>query len=139
LQSITNALNQITTYDRYNHHGQVEQMTDANGLATSSTYDLRQRLLTRTTGTEITTLTYDNVGQVTQLTLPDASTLNYTYDAAHRLTDVQDNLGNKVHYTLDSEGNRTNEITTDPNNALTKTLTRSYDALNRLQQVTGVE
>jgi hypothetical protein len=48
-------------------------------------------------------------------------------------------LGNKVHYTLDTEGNRTNETTTDPSNQLTKTLTRSYDALNRLQQVTGVE
>ena len=139
LQSMSNALNQTSTYDRYNHHGQIEQMTDANGLITSSTYDLRQRLLTRTTGTETTTLTYDNVGQVTQLTMPDASSLNYTYDAAHRLTDVQDNLGNKVHYTLDTEGNRTNETTTDPTNALTKTLTRSYDALNRLQQVTGLE
>ena len=139
LQSITNALNQTTTYDRYNHHGQVEQMTDANGLITSSTYDLRQRPLSRTADTETTTLVYDNVGQVTQLTLPDASQLNYTYDAAHRLTDVQDSLGNKVHYTLDTEGNRTNETTTDPTNVLTKTLTRSYDALNRLQQVTGVE
>ena len=139
LQSMSNALNQTSSYDRYNHHGQVEQMTDANGLVTTSTYDLRQRLLSRTAGTETTTLVYDNVGQVTQLTLPDASQLNYTYDAAHRLTDVQDNLGNKVHYTLDTEGNRTNETTTDPTNALTKTLTRSYDALNRLQQVTGVE
>ena len=139
LQSMSNALNQTTTYDRYNHHGQIEQMTDANGLVSSSTYDLRQRLLTRTTGTETTTLTYDNVGQVTQLTLPDASQLSYTYDAAHRLTDVQDSLGNKVHYTLDTEGNRTNETTTDPTNVLTKTLSRSYDALNRLQQVTGVE
>ena len=139
LQSMSNAINQTTTYDRYNHHGQVEQMTDANGLVTTSTYDLRQRLLTRTVGTETTSLTYDNVGQVTQLTLPDASQLNYSYDAAHRLTDVQDSLGNKVHYTLDTEGNRTNETTTDPANVLTKTLSRSYDALNRLQQVTGVE
>ena len=139
LQSISNALNQTTSYDRYNHHGQVEQMTDVNGLVTSSTYDLRQRLLTRTVGTETTSLIYNGVGQVTQLTLPDGSQLNYTYDAAHRLTDVQDNLGNKVHYTLDTEGNRTNETITDPLNTLTKTLTRSYDALNRLQQVTGVE
>ena len=76
---------------------------------------------------------------MTQLTLPDNSSLNYTYDAAHRLTDVQDNLGNKVHYTLDTEGNRTAETTTDPSNVLTKALSRSYDALNRLQQVTGVE
>ncbi|MFZ1548711.1 MAG: DUF6531 domain-containing protein [Candidatus Nitrotoga sp.] len=139
LSGITNALNQTTTYDRYNHHGQVEQMTDANGLVTTNTYDLRQRLLTRTVGTETTTLVYDNVGQVIQLNLPDNSHLSYTYDAAHRLTDIQDNLGNKIHYTLDSEGNRLYEDTTDPTNQLTKTLTRNYDALNRLQQVSGIE
>jgi len=139
LQSMTNALGQTTTYDRYNHHGQVEQMTDANGLVTTNTYDLRQRLLSRTVGTQTTSLTYDNAGQVIQLTMPDNSQLNYTYDAAHRLTEVQDTLGNKVTYTLDSEGNRINEVTTDPLGGLAKTITRSYDALNRLQQVTGVE
>jgi len=139
LQSMTNALGQTTTYNRYNHHGQVEQMTDANGLVTTNTYDLRQRLLSRTVGTETTSLTYDNAGQVIQLTMPDNSQLNYTYDAAHRLTEVQDTLGNKVTYTLDSEGNRINEVTTDPLGGLAKTITRSYDALNRLQQVTGVE
>ena len=149
LQSMTDALGHTTTYDRYNHHGQVEQMTDANGLITTNTYDLRQRLLSRnvsgaatgnqTAINQTTSLTYDGVGQVTQLTMPDASQLNYSYDAAHRLTQVQDSLGNKVTYTLDSEGNRINETTTDPLGTLTKTLTRSYDALNRLQQVVGVQ
>ena len=139
LLSKTNALGQTTTYGRYNHHGQVEQMTNANGLVTTSTYDLRQRLLSRTVGTQTTSLTYDNAGQVIRLTMPDTSQLNYTYDAAHRLTEVQDILGNKVTYTLDSEGNRINEATTDPLGNLAKTITRSYDALNRLQQVTGVE
>ncbi len=139
LQSISNALNQTTTYDRYNHHGQVEQMTDPNGLVTENTYDLRQRITSRTVGTELTSLQYDAVGQLTQLTLPDGSQLTYTYDAAHRLTDITDNQGNSMHYTLDSMGNRINEETKDPQGTLTKTLSRSYDALNRLQQVTGIE
>ena len=142
-QTVTNALGQITTYDRYNHHGQVEQMTDANGLVTTNTYDLRQRLLTRTVSgagisNQTTSLTYDGVGQITQLTLPDNSRLSYTYDAAHRLTQIQDTLGNKVVYTLDAQGNRTAENTYDPSGALAKTLTRSYDALNRLQTQTGL-
>ncbi|MGV3581252.1 MAG: RHS repeat domain-containing protein [Methylophilus sp.] len=139
LMSITNALNQTTTYDRYNHHGQVEQMTDANGLVTTYSYDLRQRILSHTVGTETTSYAYDNVGQLTTLTLPDGSTLNYTYDAAHRLTDITDSLSNRIHYTLDTEGNRTQEDITDPNNVLTRTLSRSYDALNRMQQLTGIE
>lgn len=139
LQSVVNALGKTATYNRYNHHGRVEQMTDMNGVVITNTYDLRQRLLSRKVGNETTSLVYDNAGQVTQLTMPDASTLNYSYDAAHRLTQVQDTLGNKVTYTLDSLGNRIGETTTDPLGALAKTLTRSYDALNRLQQVTGVQ
>jgi YD repeat-containing protein len=139
LKSVKNALNQTTSYDRYNHHGQVEQMTDANGLVTTMTYDLRQRLTSRTVGTETTTLTYDHAGQVIQLQMPDSSALNYSYDAAHRLVQVQDSLGNKVSYTLDAKGNRIKEDTTDPKGTLAKTLTRSYDALNRLQTVTGIE
>lgn len=144
LNTVTNALGYTTTYNRYNHHGQVEQMTDVNGLITTNTYDLRQRLLTRTVSgagitAQTTTLTYDNAGQVTQFKMVDNSTLNYTYDAAHRLTDIQDTLGNTVHYTLDGAGNRIKEETKDPQGNLAKTLTRSYDALNRLQQVTGVE
>jgi YD repeat-containing protein len=139
LMSVTNALGQVTTYDRYNHHGQVEQMTDANGVVTTNTYDLRQRPLSRTVGGETTQLQYDGVGQVTQLTLPDNSQLHYTYDAAHRLTEVEDTLGNKVSYTLDTEGNRVAESRYDPQGTLTKTLTRSYDTLNRLQQMTGLE
>ena len=71
--------------------------------------------------------------------LPDNSALNYTYDAAHRLTDITDSLNNKVNYTLDTEGNRTNETTTDPQNQLKKALSRNYDQLNRLQTLTGVE
>jgi hypothetical protein len=51
---------------------------------------------------------------------------------------VQDTLGNKVVYTLDAEGNRIQEDTKDPNGTLAKTLTRSYDALNRLQTVIGI-
>ncbi len=139
LQSVKNALNQTTTYNHYNHHGQVEQMTDVNGLVTQYTYDLRQRLTSRKTGNETTTLIYDNAGQIIQLQMPDSRVLTYTYDAAHRLTQVQDTLGNKAVYTLDAEGNRIQEDTKDPNGTLAKTLTRSYDALNRLQTVTGVE
>lgn len=142
LQSVTNARGQVTTYDRYNHHGQLEQMTSVNGVITTFTYDLRQRLLSRSVGNtapETTSITYDDAGQITQLTMPDASTLNYTYDQAHRLIEIQDTLGNKVTYTLDTEGNRTQETLTDPQGNLTKTITRSYDALNRLQLMSGVE
>ncbi|NOT15321.1 MAG: RHS repeat protein [Methylotenera sp.] len=144
LKTVTNALGHTITYDRYNHHGQVEQTTDANGVITTNSYDARQRLTSRSTssantGTQTTHLSYDDAGQITQLKMPDNSVLNYFYDAAHRLTDVQDTLGNTVHYTLDAAGNRIAESTTDPQGNLANTITRSFDALNRLKTVTGVE
>jgi hypothetical protein len=58
------------------------------------------------------------------------------YDA-HRLTDISDELGNKVHYTLDFRGNRLKEQVTDPAGALARQVTRVFDTLNRLQQQTG--
>jgi YD repeat-containing protein len=72
------------------------------------------------------------VGQLTQVTLPTGASLTYTYDAAHRLTDITDQLGNRIHHTLDPMGNRTKEETFDPVNNLTQTRGRVYDALNRL-------
>ena len=53
-------------------------------------------------------------GLLTKVTLPDGSFLSYGYDAAHRLTSITDNLGNRIAYTLDSAGNRTLEQVFDP-------------------------
>ncbi len=137
--SITNALGHITQIARYNAHGQPEEIIDPNGLTTTLTYDARQRLLSRTSGTEITGYQYDSVGQLKKIILPDNSFLDYTYDAAHRLTDIADNLGNRVQYTLDNMGNRTKEELFDPLNNLTKTQQREFDALSRLWKDIGAQ
>ena len=78
------------------------------------------------------------MGQLTRLTQPDGSYIAYTYDGARRLTEVADNLGNRIAYTLDAAGNRTREDVRDPQGALMKTLSRAYDALGRMQTLTGV-
>ncbi|MFN9974392.1 MAG: hypothetical protein ACK58T_31320, partial [Phycisphaerae bacterium] len=88
-------------------------------------------------GGEITTYQYDNAGQLTRVTLPDASFLQYTYDAAQRLTQIADNLGNRIVYTLDLMGNRTQEQVFDPANTLAQTRSRVYNSLNRLTQEIG--
>ncbi len=139
VRQITNALGHLTRITRYTAHGQPEEIIDPNGLTTTLTYDARQWLLSRTVGTETTGYQYDNAGQLTLLTRPDGSTLAYTYDAAHRLTQIADALGNKIAYTLDAAGNRTREETFDPNNVLTQTRQREYDALNRLWKDLGAQ
>ncbi|MBL8524568.1 MAG: RHS repeat protein [Betaproteobacteria bacterium] len=137
LKKVTNALGHATEITAYNPHGQPLSMTDANGLVTSMTYDARQRLKTRNIGGETTSYDYDNVGQLTKVTLPDSSYLEYTYDGAHRLTEIKDGLNNKISYTLDNMGNRIAESYKDPTGAIARTRTREYDALNRLKKDIG--
>ncbi|WP_332459920.1 RHS repeat-associated core domain-containing protein, partial [Xanthomonas citri] len=57
----------------------------------------------------------------------------FTYDAAHRLTDITDNAGNTVHYTLDNAGNRVKEDTKDAAGTLKHTLSRVYNQLGQLK------
>ena len=135
----TNALGHVTDITRYNAHGQVEQIVDANNLTTTLTYDARQRLISRVVGTETTAYQYDGVGQLIHLTRPDGSNLYYTYDDAHRLTDIADSLGNAIRYTLDAAGNRTQEEIFDAGNMLAQTRQQEFDALSRLWKITGAQ
>jgi YD repeat-containing protein len=137
--TVTNPAGHLTRYSAYNLHGQPTQIVDPNGLTTDLTYDLRLRLTSRKTGNELTTFTYDPRGLLTKVTLPDAATVTYTYDAAHRLTQLADQRGNKITYTLDTMGNRISEKATDASGSLVRNIQRSIDALNRVQQMSGVQ
>jgi len=137
IATVTNALGQTTQITAYNANGQPLTVVDPNGLTTTLVYDARMRLTSRDVGGETTTYVYDGVGQLTKVTLPDSSYLSYSYDAAHRLTGIQDNLGNHIAYTLDAMGNRTQEEAFDPANNLAQTRSRVYSNLNRLYQEIG--
>jgi RHS repeat-associated protein len=140
VNTITNALSHVTTFNSYNAHGQATQVTDANGLVTTMAYDARQRITDRCVGStlptcaggELTHLAYWPTGLLKKVTNPDGSYVEYTYDAAHRLTQVNDGAGNKVVYTLDAMGNRTAENTYDPSNTLRRTHSRVFNTLNQL-------
>ncbi|MCW7542074.1 hypothetical protein OOT46_30220, partial [Aquabacterium sp. A7-Y] len=73
LKQVTNPAGQVTRFTKYNAHGQVLQQIDANGVVTSYTYDLRQRLKTMTVGTELTQYDYYPTGLLQRVTQPDAS------------------------------------------------------------------
>lgn len=135
--TITNALGHVTTYNTYNAHGQPLTITDPNGVVTTLTYDLRQRLTSRSVGPEQTTFDYWPTGLLKKATLPDGSFLEYTYDGAHRLTELEDSEGNRIVYTLDAMGNRTGEQLYDPSSALTQTHTRAFNTLNQLWKEIG--
>jgi YD repeat-containing protein len=141
LYTVTNALSQVTTLSNYDANGRVGTITGPNTLVTNLAYFprgwLKTLTLTYSSYVETTQYTYYPTGLLQTVTQPDSSVLTYGYDDAHRLTSVTDSLGNKVSYTLDNAGNRLNEQATDINNTLRRNITRVYDALNRLQTVTG--
>lgn len=137
LWTATNAKGHVTTFNSYDAHGHVTQMTDPNGLVTTFTYDLRNRLKTKTVNGATTTYGYDLAGNLTSVTKPTGVSFTFTYDAAHRLTDIIDAQGGKIHYTLDLIGNRTKEQILNAAGTVVKTKSRSYDALSRLAQEIG--
>jgi len=151
LNTITNATGQVTTFSQYNARGQVMEEIDPNGVRTDFTHTPRGWLQSSTvranaTGTSpadaTTSFAYDPVGNVTEVTLPDASYQYFVYDDAERLTDVYDSTtpatplsGNRIHYTLDADGHRLIENTINPANVTTRKLFRTFDALSHLQQL----
>jgi RHS repeat-associated protein len=137
LETLTNALGQVTTFNTYNPAGQPTTITDPNNVVTTLTYDARQRLSSWQIGGETTALVYWPTGELKEAILPDGSYLMYTYDAANRLTQITDGLGNKVLYTIDAMGNRTAENDYDPSNALVRTHTRIFNTLNQLWKDIG--
>ena len=60
------------------------------------------------------------------------------YGSSHRRVATSDYQHNGIDYTLDAMGNRVTERATDPGGTLVKNIQRSIDALNRVQQLTGM-
>ncbi len=143
LKTLTNSLNQITTFNTHDAHGRLTESTDPNGLKTNYAYDLRGRVLsvTQTPSTtsggspRITQYSYDPRGNVSQTVQPDGRVLTYLYDAANYLTQVTDNLGNQVEYRYDLKGNRTTTLTKDPDGSLVRNIQTAYDIRNRATQI----
>lgn len=142
LWKVTNALNHATETLRYDSAGRPLSVKDVNGVVTDLEYHPRGWLTARKVrGTDeasedddlITRIEYWPTGLIKQVTQPDSTSIKYTYDAARRLTDITDNAGNTIHYTLDNAGNRIQEDTKDVGGTLRRTLSRIYNQLNQLQ------
>jgi YD repeat-containing protein len=143
LLRVTNAAGHVTTFDRYDANGLLLQKTEPGGLVTTATYDSRRRPATITVSaggvSQTTTHTYNLDGDLVRVQQPDGSAVQPAYDAGHRLVGWSDADGNSVSYTLDNAGNRIAEQWSDPGGTLARSMARVFDALNRLQAVSGVE
>lgn len=114
--------------------------TNPHRTLTTTTYDARGRITQVTEAApnsveRVTAYAYDAAGQLTTLTMPDGVIRSYNYDAAHRLREVTDNLGNRIEYAYDRKGNRTSEQTSGPDSMPVRTLEFTYDPRDRIAQV----
>jgi RHS repeat-associated protein len=136
LYQVTDALGHVTTIASYDGAGRITRLTDANGVNTDLTHTPRGWLASRSVGGATTTIAYTPYGAVASVTDPDHVTTRYTYDDAHRLVGMADALGNALHYTLDAAGNTTAETVTGVDNVVRRSLSRSFNTLGQLTQVT---
>ncbi len=141
LWKATNALGRATEVLKYDGARRPLSTKDANGLVTDLEYNVRGWLTARKvrgadnnseTDDAITRIDYEATGVVSKMTQPDGSFFSFTYDAAHRLTDVTDALGNKIHYALDNAGKRIQEDTSNAG-GVKRSLSRVFDTLGQLK------
>ena len=143
LTSMTNALNQTTTYT-YTPEGFLASATDALGNVTTFTYDTHGQRTSMTDPLGNTwTYSYDDLGRLINETDPLGHVTHSVYDAAGRLTSQtvnynpnksqnEDDVWNIVtSYTYDSRGNKTSVTDT-----LGRTMLYEYDAAERLIKTT---
>ncbi|MBN0989812.1 RHS repeat protein [Amphritea pacifica] len=140
---VVNALGHASTLSNYNAYGLPQQVTDARGVSSTLSYDGMGRLLTQTlhssAGDITTSYEYDLVGLLTKVTLADGSWISYEYDDARRLIAVENQLGERIEYTLDNMGNRTQEQVRAADGQISTTLSHVYDEMGRLLKQVGAQ
>jgi RHS repeat-associated protein len=148
LWKVTNALGQVTEFVKSDGAGRPLSVKDANGVITDLEYNGRGWLTARKVrGTDNASETddaiarneFDSAGLVTKVIEPDGAFTSFGYDAAHRLTDITDPLGNTTRYTLNSSGDRIQEDSKNSSSVVMRSLSRIYNLLGELQTVADAQ
>ncbi len=143
--SSLDALGHTTQFTQHDAMGRVLTMVDANGVSTELAWSAEGRLLStrlKDPGGDIaqdlvTQYSYNQNGDIVQVVQPDGQTQSFEYDFAHRLVAIENDLGERIEYTLDLAGNRVSEQVSNSSGALKKTLSRTFDELSRVISITG--
>ena len=104
-------------------------MLDPNQNKIEFTFDKAGHCLTETNANSTIRYEYNNQGLISKMTNGRGQVTTVLYDEAGRVTSITDLLGT-ISYTYDANSN---VLTTKENG---KTITRSYDALNRITEYT---
>ncbi|WP_167773010.1 RHS repeat protein [Ramlibacter humi] len=135
-----NGVGHFTQFLAYDHAGRLVKSVDPKSSTTEYEYTPRGYVssvaVTPPGGDPRTTLyRYDATGALFQLRAPDGSSRGYSYDAAGRLVGSSSSQGTRVEYTLDNFGNRVMEQQLGAGGEVIRKITRTFDALNRVESV----
>lgn len=143
LTSVTNGLNQTTTYGNYNAMGSPGRIIGPNGDEVDYTYDARNRVKSKTVhaNDEAATWTYayDGFGLISKVTAPNGKITEWHRNSVKQVTSITRN---------DKDGTSTETFSYDANGDVTKhTISRNgsvsyantiaYDALGRKRKIIG--
>ncbi|MBI3867402.1 MAG: hypothetical protein HY299_02640 [Verrucomicrobia bacterium] len=141
LATVTDPLGHVTQFLAYDARGLLRAMIDPNGVTNRFGYDLRGRLLTQEVlaalGNALTAFSYDVLGQMTSVTLPDGSKLGYHYDPAHRLQSVSNALGESITFVRDGNGNVIEQNVRAADGSLARIQRHVFDPIDRLLRAIG--
>lgn len=125
----TNRRGQAVTFT-YNSAGHVLSKSYPDGYEATYVYDSRENLTSATDTDGITTLAYDDMNRLTQITYPGGRFLKYTYDSAGRRSQMTDQAGNVLNYSYDNLS-RLQRLKDGANKTL---VVYSYDSAGRLSR-----
>jgi RHS repeat-associated protein len=139
LLTSTNGLGHITTFAGHDGNGRPATMTDPNNIITAFTYDGLGRTTvvnvkhpTTATSDAITTIEYDSQDRVIGITSPVTDKLIMDYNIAGQLTALRAASGERIDYVYNAAGGVTSEITKRTTGTTARSVTRTFDALNRM-------
>ncbi|HEU5104991.1 MAG TPA: right-handed parallel beta-helix repeat-containing protein [Solirubrobacterales bacterium] len=118
----------------YDARGNRDEMVEPRENATIYEYDLLDRMTAVEEPLETkTSYGYDAAGNLTSFTDPRENTTSFEYDELGRITEIAQSLEKTTSFTYDGVGNRLTRNTGEG------TLSFSYDAADRLQQIVDGE
>jgi RHS repeat-associated protein len=139
LLSVTNGLGHITSFSDYDLNGRPQQSTDANNIITRFGYDPLGRLMsmnvkhpTMPANDAITTFTYDAEGRVTGITRPATDAMLMDYNLAGQLTAIRAASGERIDFAYNTAGGVTSQTVKRADASTSRSITRSFDSLNRM-------
>lgn len=122
---------------RYDARNQVTSVTDPTGGTTRYRHDDAGQLLSTTPATidrddpAPTEFGYDALGRLTSQKDPNGHTTDYDYDRVGRQTSLTDPLHRTTQYRYDANGNLTQTVMPGNGDAAKRTITNTYDLLDR--------